>query len=376
METGIAEYSQTEAALQTLRQQYKNTIFKVETLQGLQLAKVARREIRTYRTSLEAMRKEIKAPALDRCRLIDSEAKRIQEALLSLEAPIDEQIKTEERRKEEERRAKEEADRERIAKIELRISRFSEFTGRAAGATLMEQEQLHSQLSDLAQTITEDTFAEFLDRAHAVHASSLSVIQRMVEKNREREELLKVARKAEAAAQIEARRIQDEARQAKKEAQEREQVARAIAKEEADKAQRKAEEQAKIAQEAAEEETRKAREERDAALEREQRAIEEKNRSEAAQRDLLPEVPNEDPPETEIAKSEPKEIAGKTPSLLDEELMGLLSHAVERWNAAYGVGSVPLDRRIVQLGFSSSFQELKRVIGHIEKFLQDTTNVT
>ena len=374
METGIAEYSQTEAALQTLRQQYKNMIFEVGTLQGLQLAKVARREIRTYRTSLEAMRKNIKAPALDRCRLIDSEAKRIQEALLSLEAPIDEQIKTEERRKEEERRAKEEADRERIANIELRISRFSEFTGRAAGATLMEQEQLYSQLSDLAQTLTEDTFAEFLDRAHAVHASSLSAIQRMVEKNREREELLKAARKAEAAAQIEARRIQDEARQAKKEAQERERLARAIAYEEADKAQRKAEEQAK----AAEEETRKAREERDAALEREQRAIEEKNRSEAAPRDLLPEgpkVPGENPPEIEVAKSEPKEITGKTLSLLDEELMDILSHAVKRWNAAYGVGNISFER-IAKLGFSKDFEELKRVIGHIQKFLQETTNVT
>lgn len=58
---------------------------------------------KTLRTSLEAKRKELKAPALERSRLIDSEAKRIESEIRSLEDPIDALITAEEQRRERER---------------------------------------------------------------------------------------------------------------------------------------------------------------------------------------------------------------------------------------------------------------------------------
>jgi colicin import membrane protein len=100
--TAIQEYSKTDAALADLTQRFKGMVYDVATPTGMQEAKVARAEIRGYRVDLEKVRVEIKAPALERCRLIDAEAKRITAVLVELEDPIDNLIKTEERRKERE----------------------------------------------------------------------------------------------------------------------------------------------------------------------------------------------------------------------------------------------------------------------------------
>lgn len=124
--TAIAEYSKTQAALAQLSELYKGVVFDVTKSAGLTQARKARQEIREYRTSLEAMRVQIKAPALERCRLIDSEAKRITAALLELEQPIDRQIKNEEERKENERLAKERAEAERVAAEQRAIKEAEE----------------------------------------------------------------------------------------------------------------------------------------------------------------------------------------------------------------------------------------------------------
>src|SRR5258708_35208227 len=70
MTTEIAEYSNTEAALSDLGQRYKGVVFDVTTADGMSTAKKGRAEIRGYRTSLEDLRKAIKAPALRRCQVI------------------------------------------------------------------------------------------------------------------------------------------------------------------------------------------------------------------------------------------------------------------------------------------------------------------
>lgn len=113
--TAIVEYSQTEAALADLASRYKGVVFEVLTVKGMDAAKKARAELRDYRTSLESKRVEIKAPALERCRLIDAEAKRITAALVTLEEPIDAQIKAQEARRDAEKREKERLEAERIA---------------------------------------------------------------------------------------------------------------------------------------------------------------------------------------------------------------------------------------------------------------------
>lgn len=101
----IVEYNETAAAIAVLREKYC-TVFDVTTTKGMTAARETRAEVKGYRVTLEKVRVELKAPALERTRLIDAEAKRITAELLAIEEPIDETIKAEERRKEEEKAAK------------------------------------------------------------------------------------------------------------------------------------------------------------------------------------------------------------------------------------------------------------------------------
>ena len=116
-ETEIAEYRPIAAALHDLYTRHAGVLHDCTTTQGMQACREARAEIRTCRTSLEAKRREIKAPALERCRLIDADAKRITEALLAIEDPLDAQVKAEERAAEARREAKRKADMERVARL-------------------------------------------------------------------------------------------------------------------------------------------------------------------------------------------------------------------------------------------------------------------
>lgn len=97
IECQITEYNQTAAALTELRSRYVRQ-YDVSTTAGMAEAKAARATVRGYRVALEKTRVEIKAPALERTRLIDAEAKRITAELLAIEEPIDAAIKAEERR--------------------------------------------------------------------------------------------------------------------------------------------------------------------------------------------------------------------------------------------------------------------------------------
>lgn len=102
----IVEYSPVDAAIAELRQRYADVLFPVETKQGMKDAKEVRSKLVKLRTGLEAMRKEIKEPALRRTQAIDAEAKAITAAIRAIEEPIDAQIKAEEARIEAEKEAK------------------------------------------------------------------------------------------------------------------------------------------------------------------------------------------------------------------------------------------------------------------------------
>lgn len=112
--TALIEYSPTARALAALRARYKDVAFDLTTTTGNKHAREARRELVSLRTTLEARRKELKAPALERSRLIDDEAKRLTREIKALEDPIDEQIVADEQRRAAETAAKAKAEQERI----------------------------------------------------------------------------------------------------------------------------------------------------------------------------------------------------------------------------------------------------------------------
>lgn len=125
--TAIAEYSETERGLAQLRQQLADAVFDVTTPAGMREARDSRFALVKLRTTLEAKRKELKAPLLDRGRALDAEASRITGAILELETPIDEKIKAQERVIEAEKEAAQRRERERLAEIQRRIDSLKHY---------------------------------------------------------------------------------------------------------------------------------------------------------------------------------------------------------------------------------------------------------
>lgn len=176
IETKIAEYSPTAAGLAELAQRLKDRAYDLTTTKGDKEARADRLECVRLRTSLEAKRKELKAPALERSRLIDEEAKRITSAILALEEPIDEQIKAAEAAKEAERQAKAEAERKRVAGLRDRIARI----GSVAAATIGRPSAfVQERIDEFEGTEIGDDFAEFKAEALAVHAATLTTLREM-----------------------------------------------------------------------------------------------------------------------------------------------------------------------------------------------------
>lgn len=218
----LVEYSPTAAALAELRQRFEGVAFDLTTTKGDKEARAARMELVKLRTGLEAKRKELKQPALERSRLIDSEAKRITEEILQLEQPIDEQIKAAEAAKEIERKAKAEAEAARIARHQARIAEISAAAtghGKAGSATLAEAirqvealeitEAVYEEWVTPAQMAKENTLRvlhDLLDAALYREEEARQLAATRAELNRQREQQEAAAR-AIAAAQAEADRI-------------------------------------------------------------------------------------------------------------------------------------------------------------------------
>lgn len=234
----IKEYTKTEAALADLRSRYADVVWQVATTKGMDEAKKARAEVRGYRTDLEKLRQEIKAPALERCRLIDEEAKRITAELRSIEDPIDAVIKAEEERKAAEKAEKERIEAERVASIRAKIAAIAALPAKhvMAGA-----DDLLALIESLP-TPTLDEFAEFTGEALQAHAHVVEQLDRLAQAATAREfeaARLEAERKALAEAQAKAeaeaaeqRRIDAEklaAERAELERQRREQEAAAAA---------------------------------------------------------------------------------------------------------------------------------------------------
>lgn len=164
MTTAIAEYSATEAALTALESAYKTVVFDVQVATGMEQARKARAEIRGYRVSLEDMRKELKAPVIERGRLLDAEARRITARLEALEDPIDEQIKNEERRREQIRREAFQAEEQRKGAIRAKIKAITQRAIDVAFCKDLEEVDRSIRALDAYDILGED-FGEFLDEA-------------------------------------------------------------------------------------------------------------------------------------------------------------------------------------------------------------------
>lgn len=223
IETSIAEYSQTAAALADLNQRYRGVVYDVTTTKGMDAAKRGRQEIKGYRTALENKRKEIKAPALDLCRRIDSEAARIIVALVELEGPIDATIKLEEAKKETARQAKIEAERVRIATLQDKVAQIANYPAQFVGSSSINIDDAISALR--SQDPRETEFAEFLGQAIEAKQRAIETLGVMMETQKAHEvEQDKIKAEREELTRLRAEQDQRDKEQREREAVERQKI--------------------------------------------------------------------------------------------------------------------------------------------------------
>lgn len=212
--TAIAEYNPIAAGLADLRTRYENVAWDLRTVKGNNDARAARKELVSLRTGLEAKRKELKEPVLERAKLIDSEAKRITAELLKIETPIDEQIKADEARRETERREREAAEAKRVASIMVRINAIASMPADLAGRSWI---VIENAIQDL-QNAPKFDFAEFAEQAENTTRATVVRLNELADASKaaedaarklaeERAELARQQAEAKRLAEVEAAKV-------------------------------------------------------------------------------------------------------------------------------------------------------------------------
>jgi hypothetical protein len=176
MDTQISEYSTTAAALAELRQKYAQAVFDTSTPAGMAKAIAARRELREVRVNLEKLRKELKAPALERSRLIDAEAKTLTVQIEEMETPIDAQIKAEEQRKADEKAERERIEREKLEALQKSVAVIRHVAVACVGKT---SDEIAAHIGSLESFQVDEGFGALQGDAHAAKAETLVTLAGM-----------------------------------------------------------------------------------------------------------------------------------------------------------------------------------------------------
>lgn len=119
-ETGIKEYSKTEAALVDLEDRFK-VVADCTTKDGYEFTRKAIAEVRGYRTSLDKLRKDLGKDARDHIAKLNSEAKRIIERLTVIELPMVEAKKAIDEEKDRIKAEEAEKETKRVSEIESSV---------------------------------------------------------------------------------------------------------------------------------------------------------------------------------------------------------------------------------------------------------------
>lgn len=183
--TALVEFSAVDAGLAVLREKYVGVVFDVRTPKGMTDAKAARAAIREPRYEVERIRKEAKAPLLALTRQLDGTAKRITDALVEIEEPIDRQIKTEEERVERERQEKIRREQERVAALQARVEKIRS-TPRVVRANT-DAATIGKLLADVTALQIDATLEEFAPAAEQAQTEAIRELGELYAAARERE---------------------------------------------------------------------------------------------------------------------------------------------------------------------------------------------
>lgn len=168
METGIVEYSVTDAAISEMASLYMGlTITDIEDKEQFNDVKSARLVVKGKRVEVEKRRKELKADALEWGKKVDTEAKRIFAKLEPIETHLQ---KEEDKVVEAERLRKEEAEQRERERVQGMVDELGKYG--------------HTVAFHDAQTMPWNDYLELLEWTKATHAEA----QRKAEEERQARE--------------------------------------------------------------------------------------------------------------------------------------------------------------------------------------------
>lgn len=184
--TEIKKFNLADVKIAELKEQFKDLeISGVEDKNGYKAVSEAIKIVRTYRTGVEKVRKQIKENYLKTGRAIDEEAKRLTASLEEIENPlkdkkqeIDDEIQAEKDRQEAEAQAKTD---ERVAELEAVGIKFD-------GCFYSIGEDISVDIVTI-KDFTDEQFAEFKNRVSAVN-DKLQEAERIKNLHNERREML------------------------------------------------------------------------------------------------------------------------------------------------------------------------------------------
>lgn len=201
----LVELNAVEQALAGLRKEY-GTVPNLQSKEGYALCKKGIRELTSYRTSTDKLRKEITQPHRDFIDRVNSYGKDLIEKIREIEQPLKDAKQHEDDRAEREKQ-------ERIAKLRARIDvEILSFLDTAIGLDSTGLAELH----DAAVTIDTDGYFDVTKEAEEAKANVLKRISELHGQTMERERLAA----EQAAVEAERRRLREEAE--KREADQRE----------------------------------------------------------------------------------------------------------------------------------------------------------
>ncbi|WP_313309294.1 hypothetical protein [Stutzerimonas nitrititolerans] len=210
----VAEYSQTNAALAALRAKYQ-VVPDANTEEGYAWVKAGIKELTGLRTSLETARKREKEPHLQAGRILDAEAKRITEELVSLEKPMKTAKQEVDDRIERERQ-------ERIARLQQKVDAIVAMPGQVRGKS---SDEISAMIDRVGEIDATHDYFDLTKEAVEARQNALDELTQMLTDRLAFEAAEADRKKAEAALaeqnrqleeqQAENRRLQDELAQAR-----------------------------------------------------------------------------------------------------------------------------------------------------------------
>lgn len=204
----IAEYSTTQAALAELQARWA-VVPDTNTKIGYDLVKSGIKELSGYRSKLEGMRKELKAPHIERGKLLDSEAKRITAELVAIETPLKEAKQATDEREQREKEA-------RIARLQAKVNELLGYPRLAHGKTSAEVAILIDRLGEIDTSHDYyDLTKEAMDAQQAALNELSTIYQQRLEQEAEAQRMAE--QKARLAAE---QKAMDEQREAMRQQQE------------------------------------------------------------------------------------------------------------------------------------------------------------